>query len=370
MSNSFKELQLIARKALPRLQENLVMPHLVTRDYDAEYKDLGDTIQIRKPTILEAKDFTVGNAVTRQDVTENTVPVKLDKIATVDISLNALEAVHNWSAEKFNSDFIEPAVAAIAEKINGAGCKLYSQIPNIIGGTAGTTPDGLDDFGLCRKFLNKAKAPMSDRNAIWDVEADAKFCEIGNLVKVNESGSPQALREGEIGRVYGINNYMTQAITQHVKAAAGTILLKGAATKGATSITCDGITTAMKVGDIFTIGSDTTKYTVSACTALDSGEQDLTIIPALQANAADNAAVTVGASATNNLIFHKAGIVFVTRPLAAPQGGAEGYTVSDGNYSLRVVLDYDSTYKKQNLSMDVLYNYAVVYPELCGRYLG
>lgn len=370
MANSFITIKNIARMTLPRLVENLVMPELVYRDYSEAYSDLGNVIQVKKPVVFEAKDFTPGDTVTDQDIVETSVDVTLDKIATVDVSINALEAATNWSQEKFMREFIEPAAVALAQKINKAGLDEYVNIPNLIG-TAGTTPSALTDFSAARKFLNKAKAPMAERYAIWDVDADAKFTEIGNLVKVNEAGSNQALREGQIGRVYGIDNYMTQAIEAHALKGAGTVLIDGAATKGASMIHVDGVTTALAAGDMFTIAGDTTKYTVNKAGALDTADQDLYITPALQANAADNAAITLISTATvNNLVFHRNAIAFVTRPLKTPEGGVAAYTTSNGEYSLRVVQGYDMTTKKEKLSMDVLYGYKVVYPELAARYLG
>ena len=161
---------------------------------------------------------------------------------------------------------------------------------------------------------------------------------------------------------------MTQAIEAHELAGAGTVLIDGAATKGATMIHVDGVTTALAVGDMFTIAGDTTKYTVNKAGALDTADQDLYITPALQKNAADNAAITLISTATvNNLVFHRNAIAFVTRPLNAPAGG---YTTSNGEYSLRVVRGYDMSTKSEKLSMDVLYGYKVVYPELAARYLG
>lgn len=368
MGNSFLELKLIARKALPRLIENLVMPELCYKDYSDTYADLGDTIQVRKPVVLEAKDFTVGGSVTAQDISESSVDVKLDKIATVDVNINALQAVHNMNEEKFQSDFIEPAVVAIAEKINKAGIAEFINTPNLLG-TLGTTPDGLDDFSTARKFLNKAKAPLSERYAVWDVEADAKFTEIGNLVKANEAGSTEALREGNIGRVFGLDNYMSQAIVTHVVGATGTVLVDGAATAGASEIHVDGLSTAFKVGDMFTIAGDTTVYTVIKAGALSTADQDIGICPKLQADAADNAAITVKSADTSNLVFHRNAIAFVTRPLHQP-AGVDSYVTNYGGYSLRVVRAYDITTKTEKLSMDVLYNYKMVYPELAARYLG
>ena len=369
MANSFITIKSIARQMLPRLVENLVMPELVWSDFNDTYTDLGDTIQIKKPVELEAKDFTIGGSVTDQDINESSVDVTLDKIATVDVSINALEAVVNWSEEKFRKEFIEPAAVALAQKINKAGIEQYVNIPNLLG-TAGTTPSAMTDFSAARKFLNKAKAPMTDRIAIWDVDADAKFTELSNLFKVNESGWNETLRQGQIGSIYGLQNFMTQAIEGHSLKGDGTVLVDGAATKGATLLHVDGVTTALATGDMFTIAGDTTKYTVVKGGTLESTDQDLTICPALQKNAADNAALTlINTKTVNNLVFHKTAIAFVTRPLHAPEA-VPSYTTSDGKYSLRVVKAYDRDHKTEKLSMDVLYNYKVINPDLAARYLG
>lgn len=366
MANTFLETKTIARHALPRLIENLVMPNLCYKDFSSDFSYQGATIRVRKPVVLEAKEFTAGTPVNTQDVKEDSIDVTLDKLATVDVSIEALQMATN--VDDLNRLVIEPAAVALAQKINTDGLKTaYGQFAAI--GTAGTTPDGLDDFAAIRKALNKANVPMSNRVAIWDPDADAAFTQIGNIVKVNESGSPQALREGEIGRIYGLDNYMCQAVASHVVGGAGTVLVDGAATAGAHALHVDGVTTALAVGDHFTIAGDTTVYTVVAAGALQTADQDLTILPALQKNAADNAAITLGAGYVGNVAFHRDAVAFVTRPLVAPSG-ADSYTTSYNGISLRVVRDYDISYKREKIAIDVLYGYKVVYPEMGVTYMG
>lgn len=366
MANNFLSTKNIAREILPELIDNLVMPNLCYNDYSDTFAAQGDTIRVRKPTIMEAKDFTTGTAVTAQDIVETSVDVTLDKIATVDVNIEAIQAATN--IESLTEQVIRPAAIALAEKINRDGLAQYVYAGGTIG-KAGTTPSSLDDFAAARKYLNAAKAPLTERRTVWDVEADAKFTTIGNLVKVNESGTATALREGEIGRVFGIDNYMSQGIVPHTVKGAGTVLVDGAATKGANMIHLDGVTTALAAGDTFTIAGDTTLYRVTKAGALATADQDVYIEPALAKNAADNAAVTMGAAYTPNLVFHKSAIAFVTRPLIAP-AGADSYTTSYNGLSLRVVRDYDIAYKREKLSVDILYGYKTVYPELAAVYMG
>lgn len=60
---------------------------------------------------------------------------------------------------------------------------------------------------------------------------------------------------------------------------------------------------------------------------------------------------------------------FVTRPLVQP-AGVESYVTSYNGISLRLTKGYDMKHKKEMLSMDVLYAYKTIYPELAVRALG
>ena len=58
MANAFLEAKLIARQALPILQNNLVFPALISRDYSDTFQKQGDTIQVERPAVYTAAAFT------------------------------------------------------------------------------------------------------------------------------------------------------------------------------------------------------------------------------------------------------------------------------------------------------------------------
>ena len=108
MPNSFITLKTIARKALPRLMDELVFPNLCYRDFSDSFSEQGDTVQVRKPTVLTAKDFDAANGVDYEDIRESSVDVKLDRLATVDVAAGAVEtAVNLGSEEALMRDFID-----------------------------------------------------------------------------------------------------------------------------------------------------------------------------------------------------------------------------------------------------------------------
>ena len=81
--------------------------------------------------------------------------------------------------------------------------------------------------------------------------------------------------------------------------------------------------------------------------------------------------MNVVGSHTANLAFHPLAFAYVTRPLLNPDGqGVSSYVTSYNGISLRVTKGYDQKYKRSIYSMDVLYGFKTVYPELAVRALG
>ena len=361
----------IARQALPRLMENLVFPNLIHKDFSQDFVNgKGDKIQVRKPVVLSAEDFDQTGGINPQDIEETSVEVTLDKLATVDVEFTALQSA--TSIDDLNRLFIEPAAAALAQKINADGLELYKDIYNTAL-TAGTTPSTLEDLSKVRKAMNEEKVPVAGRKAVWDTEADASFTTIDAIVNAEKSGSTKALREGSIGRIFGLDNYMSQSVKKHTTGitASASVKTNGALAKGADKISIDGTTLTGKLvkGALLTIGGNTYTVTKDTEEAANNAIAEVCISPNLAEDTKDNTAVTLVASHTANLAFNPMAFAFVTRPLATPSG-VESYVTSYNGITLRVVKGYDMKYKKDIISMDVLYGYKTMYPSLAVRVLG
>ena len=374
MGNTFITLQQIAREALPRLRENLVFPALSYRDFSDDFGDMGATVQIRKPAVLTAGEFDQSTGVSYGDISEASVPVTLNKIATVDVAATALEsAVSMNNLDALRRDFIEPAAQALAEKINRDGLELYKDIPYFTG-NAGTTPASLNDLAGIRKALNKNKVPVSPRYAVMDTEADASLITIPALVNCEKSGSSEALRLGSIGRVFGIDYFTSQAVKSHVTgitAEAG-VTLAAATQAGDDEIAISGtlLTGKLVKGDLISIAGAGYTVTCDSAAAANNAIASVKVYPALPALASGTGVTLIG-NHTASLAFNPMAFAFVSRPLLNPDGrGVESYVTSYDGISLRVTKGYDQKFKRATYSMDVLYGYKTVYPELAVRVLG
>ena len=267
----------IAREALPRLIDNLVFPNLVYKEtVPGNAAKKGDVVSVRCPVRLEANDFDASAGISAQNLDNDTIDVKLDHIATVDLQLGAIEAACDF--ESVTRQFIEPAAAALAEKINAEGLALYRDIP-YTAGEAGTVPDGLDDIAQASYMLDMNKVPFGGRCAVWNPLATSKLKQVPAIVNAEKCGSTNALRTGAIGRVFGIDNYMSQAVADHAPAYTGTLTLAADVTDAEeVTFTASASSGKLQHGDLLKIGGKS--YTVKA----DDGRFGLSNVAATMVN--------------------------------------------------------------------------------------
>jgi hypothetical protein len=200
-------------------------------------------------------------------------------------------------------------------------------------GTAGTTPFGsnFDEVAELRKILVDNGAPMNDVTMVLNTAAGTKLRNLAQLQKANENGTTELLRNGVLLDLQGIMLKESAGIQLPAVGTGASYLVNNAGgyAIGATAITVDGGTGTIVAGDIVTFAGDTNKYVVA--TALASNVVTLAA-PGLRKAAADNAAITVTAASTRNVVFHRAALELAIRAPAMPNGGdaaVDAMTIQD-----------------------------------------
>lgn len=189
-------------------------------------------------------------------------------------------------------------------------------------GTAGTTPFGsnFNDVAELRQILVDNGAPVTDASLILNTAAGTKLRNLAQLQKVNEAGSGDLLRNGVLLDLQGLMLKESAGI-QTVTAGTGASYLvnNGAGYPvGATAITVDGGTGTILAGDIITFAGDTNKYVVASALAANVVTLAAT---GLRKAVADNAAITVTATSTRNVVFQRNALELAMRAPAMPNGG-------------------------------------------------
>ena len=208
--NVFITPSLIAKTALATLHHSLVFAGLVWRDFDADFTGKqGDTVTIRKPATFTAEEFDRSTGIKLQEIKENSTTVELDTIANVSVPVTDEEMT--LSIEDFETQVLNGMVFAIAEKIDGDLAELGVDTAN--GGGGGGVADGSTSVTAAYRTalarLGRNKLPLTDRYSVLSPESHAAVLGDDKLVKVNESGSSNALRNAIIGDLLGFVNYTT-----------------------------------------------------------------------------------------------------------------------------------------------------------------
>lgn len=377
MANNLADaIPFITARTLEVLRATSVMPRLVNSSFSAEAVQQGDTINIPVTSSMTARAVVPGlvpPSAGLNDVTAAKRTLALNQWYEVPFTMSDKD-LKEISAG-FQPRVLDEAVATLANKVDSDILGLYKSVYNYVG-TAGTTPMGTSAIEAqeAGRVLNSAKAPRDNRYVVVDPFAEANLGGLPVLQRVDQSGSANILRDGVIGgtRAFGFDWYSDQNIVQHNTAATGTYAIDAVGAVGDTSIIVDNgsgavPTASLIVGDKFTIAGSTQQYTVTSVTAATPASADTYgISPALDQITADGDLLTVvKTDYIPNLAFHRDAIGFASRPLLDVVTEGNLVTViNDPISQLSLRLEVSRQHKQTQFSIDLLYGYTLVRPEL------
>jgi hypothetical protein len=402
MANSLLTIDMITRKSLEILENNLVISRNINKEYDdsfaVEGAKIGSTLRIRLPDRALVTD---GAALQVQDDNEQytTLTVSSQK----HIGINFTSAELTMQLDDFAERVLKPRISQLASSVDADVANAYKSIFNTVG-TPGTTPATALVLLQAQQKLNESAAPMSPRYATVNPAANAGLVN-GMTGFFNPTGTiSRQFKTGMMGEgVLGFDEMnMSQSIVNHTTGSrAGTILVnETVATQGQATITLDGLTsnTTVTVGDVFTIAG---VYAVNPQTRLSTGSLQQFVVTAAQtasggdmanmaisppmytatnalatidAFPANNAAVTfVGTASTvypQNLVYHKNAITLATADLLLPQGVDMASRQVHNGISMRIVRQYDINNDRMPCRVDVLYGFNTIRPPMACRIWG
>lgn len=368
----------IAKEALARLQNNLVLANLVNRNYDNEFSSKGAIVQVKKPASFTANEFS--STTSPEAISEGTANVELDTIADVSVEVTSKEMTLNIA--DFGTQVLEGMMQAIAQKIDTKIAGLYIDVP-YFHGLGDATPDALDDISGCAKLMNQNKAPFPMRQLVLNSTAHAGLSVLDAIVGTDKSGSPMALREASMGKLLGLQSYIDQNITEHTRGtfveASGSIVCSASAAATTVKLTNASCAGTLLKGDIIkvtTTGGRVSHHVVTANATAGTNDIDITIYPAVPYtwSAAvvliNGKALNTSPVYSNSLAFHTDAFCLACRPMALPLGGAQGAIVNYNGLAIRVTYGYDMSTKKNLMSADCLFGVKTLSPERAVRLIG
>jgi len=404
MANSLLTIDMITRKALEILENNLVITRNVNRQYDdsfaVEGAKIGSTLRIRLPDRALVTD---GAALQVQDDNEQftTLTVSTQK----HIGVNFTSAELTMQLDDFAERVLKPRISQLASSIDAGVAGSFSSVYNSVG-TPGTTPSTSLVLLQAQQKLNEFATPMAPRYATVNPAANAGLVEgMKGLFNPTSTISRQfkngMMGEGilgldEVNMSQSIRQFQTGSATRTDALAVKTTL----STQGTSTFTIKSATNAKTIvpGDVFTIAgvyavnpqtresTGSLQQFVATNTVTSSGTEfaNVTFSPAIYTSSnalatvdsfpqADAAVTLLGAASTyypQNLVYHKDAISFATADLLLPQGVDMASRQVHNGISMRVVRQYDINNDRMPCRIDVLYGYSVIRPTMACRLWG
>jgi hypothetical protein len=400
MSNSLLTIDMITRKSLEILENNLVLTRNVNRQYDdsfaVEGAKIGSTLRIRLPDRALVTD---GAALQVQADNEQftTLTVSSQK----HIGVNFTSAELTMQLDDFAERVLKPRVSQLASSVDADVATSYRGIYNTVG-TPGSVPSTSLVLLQANQKLNEFATPMDQRYATVNPAANAGLVE-GMKGLFNPTGTiSRQFKNGMMGEgILGLDEInMSQSISNHTNGDWGTAITvtSTVATEGQSTlpISFTGSSKTWNVGDVFTIAgvfavnpqtrqsTGSLQQFVVTAAVTGSSTATLNISPALYT--ASNALATVNSfpqasavvtmvgSATvsypQNLIYHKDAISFATADLLLPQGVDMASRQVHNGISLRIVRQYDINNDRLPCRIDVLYGFSTIRPVTSVRLWG
>ncbi len=404
MANAVLTNSIIAKEALMVLENELVMAKNVYRGLEAEFSNRtngympGATVTIKRPT-----DFTVrsGANASVQDVVEGSTSITVDQQKGIDFAFSSLE--RTLSIKELSERVIKPAMVQLANKIDADLMALYKYVPNWVG-TPGQVINSFADYALGPRRLDEGAVPQDGRTGVLS-PAD-QWGLLGTQTGMYIQGAANAAyREGSLGRIGGVETYMSQNVPTHTVGADVTSVTINAAITTSTTAYADVKTTmtqqitiaggTVAAGDVFTIAG---VNAVNPVTKADLGylkqfvvvtahATTPTIYPALiWTGPFQNVAVASGTTDLNtaalvfqgtastgyaqNMIFNKNAFALAVVPMVAPDGAVDVTRESFGGLSVRMIPFYNGSSDVSTCRLDVLYGVKALDPRLATRISG
>ena len=398
--NSLLTIDMITRKSLEILENNLVITRTINRQYDDSFAKsgakIGSTLRIRLPDRALVTD---GAALQVQDDVEQNTSLTVSSQKHIGINFTTAELT--MQLDDFAERVLKPRISQLAASIDADVANSFQNIFQSVG-TPGVTPGTSLVLLQAQQKLNEAAAVMSPRYATVNPAANAALVEGMKGLFNPVSTISKQFKSGLMGE--GILGYeelnMSQSIKQHTtgtRTGAHTVTTT-VSSQGAASIAITGTgSQTIKKGDVFTINgvyavnpqtrestgslqqfvatADATAtggaYTVSVSPAIYTASQALATVDSFPQS---GATVTfLGSASTQypqNLIYHKDAITFATADLVMPQGVDMASRQVHNGISMRIVRQYDINNDRMPCRIDVLYGYGVIRPQMAVRMWG
>jgi len=284
----------------------------------------GQTLRIPIVGAGSAQNITPGAIPNSGDIILGYADVEVSKSRSVPVRFEGKEQAQLGG--QYNNIIRDAFAQAMRTLVNEIETDLASELLTsgyLATGTAGTTPFGsnLSEAGNIAALMEKEGFPKEGRSLIINTAALANLYSLANLTSVNQAGTDEVLKRGELINLFGMSVKASAQITKHTKGTGSDYVLDGDHSAGDTTIAVTTGTGTILAGDVVTIGN----YSYVVTSALSDGS--FTIGGnGLKEDVSSGESVTLDADSTPCYGIHRNSTVLAMR---APSRPAEGDLAQD-----------------------------------------
>lgn len=222
------------------------------KEFDREFA-VGETVRVKLPQRFTIRD---GLGYTPQALNRIYTTVSCDQIFGVDFEWDSAEKALRMERgqELIKKEYIEPAMAQIAQEIDTRAALWAYQNTNNIVGILGTNPTDTTTAGTARQRLIENACPPGPKRSILTPGAMTSIVNGGLTLFNDREQISMAFKEGYYGRARGFDWFESMSLYSHTAGTwAGTVeMATGGQSGSSLSLTC---TTgdAFNTGDVFNI---------------------------------------------------------------------------------------------------------------------
>lgn len=203
----------IASVGAPLLARSLVLPMTVTRVSGGDFSGpSGDTVTVRVPQPHDSNEQARGGGnLTPSEINE--VPVTLQVKHIYDL-VNLDEYQLNMDIETFASQVTRIQAEAVARGAENKIATVMNALSSDLEFAATASAADTEDIIIqAREALSAADAPASGRWLACSPSIYSRLLAVEKFVRVDASGAASALREANVGRIFGMNVIESNALT-------------------------------------------------------------------------------------------------------------------------------------------------------------
>lgn len=205
----------IARVAIPLLTRSLVLARTVTMVPVSGFAPPnGETVTVRVRTPRSARtQASAGASITYDDQNEVGVDVTLSHLYD---AYHITDEDQALNLEDFVTQITEPQVASVAtaaEDEIATAIDALTADATIEFDASASDANTRSTILAAREALGEADVPAGDRYLAVAPSIATRILEVDEFTRVNEAGSPSALRDAVIGRLFGFTVVESNALT-------------------------------------------------------------------------------------------------------------------------------------------------------------